>query len=230
MIQTRSPLLGCALASLRDPAWTRRCLFAALTPLVELQNQALLFQERCHWLELTRRPAALPPLGAGYKLRGKRMEWTQLDRAVDRMESKRGQATFYSRGPALENAPELRRARRLADYPDQDADFLRRMKSAPEWDDLELLLKVTRELGIHLLLISQPINGLFSDHQGVTARARREYYERVGQIASAYRVPLRDFSGDEENRLFFMDLVHPSAEAWVHYDEALEEFFSHRHL
>ncbi len=230
VIKTRSPLLDVALASLREPVWTRRWLFVALKPLLELQNQIFIFQERCHWLDLTRDRAALRPPASAYRPRHKHLDWAQLDRELDRMEAKHGQTTFYSRGPALEKSPELRRALRLADYPDQDADYLRRMQASPEWGDLELLLKAAKELGVHLLLIGQPINGLFSDHQGVTAQARRVYYRRVSQIAATYRVPLRDFSAYEEDRTFFMDIVHPSAEAWVHYDQTLAEFFDQKRL
>ena len=61
-------------------------------------------------------------------------------------------------------------------------------------------------------------------------QARWAYYRRVSQLAAAYRVPLRDFSAYEEDRAFFMDLVHPSAEAWVHYDQTLAQFYGHQRL
>ncbi len=224
VIQARSPLLRSALADLREPVLMRRCLLAAITPLVELQNQALLFQERCHWYELTRHHPSLQPAGSIYRPRGKRTEWVRLDREVARMEAKHGPGTFYSEGNATEDPLELS----LAEGVDQAPDFLRRMRTAPEWNDLELLLEASRQMGVRLLLIGQPINGLISDRQGITPQARRQYYERVSRVAVAYRVPLRDFSAYEEDRAFFMDPVHPSAEAWVHYDQALDEFFGHK--
>ena len=73
------------------------------------------------------------------------------------------------------------------------------MNEAAEWNHLELLLRVTRELDINVLLIDQPINGLLSDQQGVTPAARRAYYDKVRQLATRYRVALRDFSGYEED-------------------------------
>ncbi len=228
VIQARSPLLDSALDSLRQPVWTRRCLLAAITPLVEMQNQVLLFQEQCYWSELASRHPALRPAVSAYKSRGKRMEWVRLEREVARMEAKRGPGTFYSEGAAPENSQKSVLAGLPPEDSDQDPDFLRRMRTAPEWNDLELLLKASRQLGIHLLLIDQPINGLLSNRQGITPQARQKYYERVGRVAAAYRVPLRDFSAYEEDRTFFMDPVHPSAEAWVHYDQALDEFFGHK--
>ena len=99
------------------------------------------------------------------------------------------------------------------------------MQTAPEWGDLELLLETARGLGVRLLLVDQPINGRLSDEQGVTPKARQAYYRRVAQMAAAHRVPLRDFSAYEEDRGFFLDAVHPSAKAWVLYDQALAEFY-----
>lgn len=228
VIRARSPLLSSALASLQRPAWTQNCWLAALTPLVKLQNRVLFFQEQCHWSELASHRSALRPAGSVYRPRGKRMEWTQLDRDVARMEIKRGPGTFYSQGVAPVNSSEPVLAEHPPEAADQDPDFLRRMQTAPEWNDLELLLKASRQMGVRLLLIDQPINGLLSDRQGITPQARQKYYERINRLATAYRVPLRDFSAYEEDRAFFMDPVHPSAEAWVHYDQALEEFFGHK--
>lgn len=65
---------------------------------------------------------------------------------------------------------------------DGSAAFLRRMRAAPEWDDLELLLQTARGLGLRLR-VDQPINGLLGDAQGVTASARQAYYRQVAEAA-----------------------------------------------
>ncbi len=225
IIRERSPLLAMTLGDLRDASWSRRCLFTALAPLVEIQNQAMVLQERCHWSEVTRDRALLHRARTPYSSRRKRLEWNQLESDMDHMETKRDLSALYSRGVDPETLPELPRAHRTRVSQDQDAEFLRRMNASPEWTDLGLLLGVARDLGVRLLLVGQPINGLASDDSGITPQARREYYRRLSQTAAAYHVPLRDFSAFEEDRGFFMDLVHPSAEAWVHYDEALAQFF-----
>ena len=226
VIWQRSPLLTVALEGLVGTSWPRRCWFGVLRPLLEVQNQVLTWQERFHWLELSHDRSVLRHAGEFYRSRRKQPDWTQIESEVAHMESKRAHPTFYSCGPAPdETSPELRPDRLAPTELDSDDDFLRRMNASPGWYDLELLLSVARELHIHLLLIGQPINGLYSDAQGITPPARRAYYRRLSRTAAAHGVPLRDFSAFEEDRAFFTDLMHPSAEAWIHYDEILAQFF-----
>ena len=226
VIRERSPLLATALVALTENSWPGRCGFAVLRPLLGMQNLILAWQERVHWLEVIRDRPALRAAGAGFRSRRKHLEWSQLDRDVDHLELKRTRPTFYSRAAVLDDpSAERRDASRAPNEPDRDADFLRRMNASPEWEDLGLLLAVAKELDVRLLLVGQPINGLYSDAQGITPQARREYYRRLSRTAGAFRVRLRDFSAFEEDRAFFMDVVHPSAEAWAHYDEILAQFF-----
>jgi D-alanine transfer protein len=118
-------------------------------------------------------------------------------------------------GPALSPAP----------VPDADAAFLRRMNGSPEWIDFALLLRTIRELGAEALLLGQPINGRLSERSGVSARTRQIYYERVRRLAAENGVALQDFSAHEDEPAFFADPVHPSAQAWLYYDQALDEFY-----
>ena len=221
VIRERAPLISAAAWSLASTGWARRGWFGALTPLLWLQNGWLTMQERCHWLEVSRGHPARHATGDGYQARHKWMGWAQFAADLDHAEAKAGTTTPYSLGPAADR-PRSERPPALAD---QDTGFLRRMQAAPEWGDLDLLLQTARTLGLRLLLIDQPINGLLSDAQGVTPGARQAYYQRMAQTAAAHRVALRDFSAYEEDRLFFLDAVHPSAKAWVVYDQALEEFY-----
>ena len=231
VVQARSPLLAFALQASQSRAWVARGLFAATLPLLKLQDGVLNLQELWHWSELTDHHAAAWPANAFYRSRRKHPDWLLLDRDVDHRETKREHPTFYSREPPSKPVPVLRDFQRLAAAasPDLGDETLHQMKGSPEWTDLKLLLASAHELGIHLLLMDQPFNGLFNDRQGVPLRVRQKYYERVRRLAVAYQVPLRDFSAHEQDRSFFLDAVHPSARAWVHYDQALSEFFLHKH-
>ena len=227
VIRERAPLVSALLRNLAGPGRVRRGFVDALTPLLRWQNGCLTMQERWHWLAVSRERRARQPAADAYQARHKWMGWAQLRADVGRAENKAGAATFYSLGPSGEaaRATESARWERPSALADTDADFLRRMQTAPEWGDLELLLETARGLGVRLLLVDQPINGRLSDEQGVTPKARQAYYRRVAQMAAAHRVPLRDFSAYEEDRGFFLDAVHPSAKAWVLYDQALAEFY-----
>ena len=226
VVRARSPLLHGALAALSAGTVSRGLLFRLLTPLLMLQDESWKLQERFHWLEVVHDRVAMRPSGSTYSSRRKREDWRELLENIERMEAKTDKATFYSRGPRPDEAgATMQASERPTIHFDRDEDFLRRMQSSPEWIDLELLLRTAKALGIHLLLIDQPLNGLSSDRAGVTAAARREYYDRISRMAAAYRVPVKDFSAYEEDRTFFADLVHPSAKAWVFYDQALDEFY-----
>ena len=228
-VRACSPLLDDTLRGLAGTRPWERCRFEALAPLVRLQNAVLDCQERYHWLELVRAHPAWRGARPAYEARHKWRGWEQLADDVEWSETKAaaGRANFYSLGLTDGERPAERALR--SEFPpaaaDRDEDFLRRMAAAPEWTDLELLLRTTRQLGVRLLLVDQPINGLYSDWTGVSARARRAYYQRVAQTAAAHGVPVRDFSEYEEDRSFFADAVHPSAKAWAVYDRALDAFY-----
>jgi len=84
-------------------------------------------------------------------------------------------------------------------------------------------------LQARVLLLDQPFNGLYSESCGVTARARGQYYAKVRSLAGRYGMSLSDFSAYEDDRSFFRDEVHPSALAWIYYDQALDGFYRAGH-
>ena len=229
VIRTRSPLVGEALTGLAARSWTGRCRGYAVRPLLALQTTVLAWQDRYHQLELLRARPALRSEDRPFVPRHKFAGWSLLLDEVIRAQSK-GNRTGRSNEASLSN-PDSREPRgsgALNAVRDQDADFLRRMDACPEWRDLDLLLRTLRELGARPLLVGQPINGLLSDRQGISPQARREYYGRLERLAGSHRVPLRDFSASEEDPAFFLDAVHPSAKAWVRYDQVLAEFYQGR--
>src|SRR4030095_15810336 len=63
------------------------------------------------------------------------------------------------------------------------AGFLETLARAHEWNDLELLLRGLRDLGVKPLLLSMPINGPYYDRIGVSPAARAAYYARLRAIA-----------------------------------------------
>lgn len=227
VIRARSPLVAGALDSLASRSWPDRGRWLAVRPLLALQTAVLAWQDLYHQLELLRAHPAPRASGRPYVARRKFAGWNRLLADVAEAQSKTPPTPAPRDGASLASGSQERRlsATLATPLPDHDADFLRRMDAAPEWRDLELLLCTLRELGARPLLIGQPINGPLSDRQGITPQARRYYYDRVARLAARHHVPLRDFSGSEEDPAFFRDEVHPSAKAWVLYDQALAEFY-----
>ena len=93
---------------------------------------------------------------------------------------------------------------------------------------MALLLRGLRALGADALIIDQPFNGLYSDHGGNSAQARRQFYDKLAGVVSSMGYPLLDLSSHEEDKYFFNDYNHPSAKGWIFYDHALDDFYHGR--
>ena len=81
--------------------------------------------------------------------------------------------------------------------------------------------------GIDALFISQPFNGRYRDLGGTTRRSRQVYYDKLAATLAGSSYPLLDFNEHEEDRFFFNDANHPSAKAWIAYDQAMDAFYHH---
>lgn len=116
-------------------------------------------------------------------------------------------------------------------YAEGDEAFLHTLKHAPEWGDLELLLRTLHELGAKPLVLSVPMNGTFFDAVNVSAAARHQYYERLRKLTTAYGAAEIDFEEHEHDKQFFADTYdHPSAKGWIYFDEAMDAFVHGRPL
>lgn len=106
-----------------------------------------------------------------------------------------------------------------------DRRFTRMLQESQEWGDLSLLLRELRELGAEPLIVTAPWDGFYYDYRGVSAAARAQYYQRLEQIGHAYGVAVVSFSDHEYDKMFFLDVGHPSMKGWVNYDQALDAFY-----
>jgi D-alanine transfer protein len=88
-----------------------------------------------------------------------------------------------------------------------------------------LLLRILHAWGAKPLVITLPFDGLFYDFQGVSAKARAEYYTRLHVLGARYGAAVAAFDDHEYDRLFFTDVSHPSMKGWVYYDQALDAFY-----
>src|SRR5262249_383607 len=127
------------------------------------------------------------------------------------------ESTFW-----VAHAPEI--ARQKGVYPPQTV--LRSLERSAEWADLDLLLRVVRQLGGEPLILSIPMNGGYYDYLGVDAEARGAYYDRLRHVAAARGVPLIDFRDHDVDKFFVIDTAfHLSDRGWTYYDRAFDAFF-----
>ena len=106
-----------------------------------------------------------------------------------------------------------------------DANFERWCARSREWTDYRLMLRTAREMGIHLLVVCQPINANYNRLQGVGDAVRAGFYRRLRDETDAFHVPLLTFPAQGEDAHYFHDADHPSGLLWLEYDRALDEFY-----
>jgi D-alanine transfer protein len=111
----------------------------------------------------------------------------------------------------------------------RDADFLKTLKEADEWDDFILLLRTLKEMHADALLISMPLHGPDLETTGVSADARKEYGVELNALASKYGMQLVYFSQYENDPTFFADnLDHPGERGWMLFNKVLDDFYHQR--
>jgi D-alanine transfer protein len=108
----------------------------------------------------------------------------------------------------------------------QNTDAALSYSESPEYGDLELLLKICAEKGLRPLLISTPMHGQWSDYTGFGMARRREYYDKVRQLAQRYDVLFADFTGEEYTPYFMCDAIHLGYIGWLEVDERISEFYN----
>lgn len=111
----------------------------------------------------------------------------------------------------------------------QTQNFVKMVKNAKEWTDLELLLRVFGELGAQPLLLSMPVEDIRLDVYGVSPEARTAYLRRLDETAARYDVALLDFREHQKDPAFLVDFLdHLSPQGWLYYNKALDDFYHER--
>ena len=120
-------------------------------------------------------------------------------------------------------------AKRKASKVSREKGFLRAITYAREWTDIELLLRTFHELGAQPLLLSMPIEDIRLEVYGLAPSARTGYLTRLNQLARHYNFNYIDFREHQADPAFLFDFQdHLSAEGWLFYNKALDDFFHDR--
>ncbi len=108
----------------------------------------------------------------------------------------------------------------------EDKAFINRVKSHPEWTDLDILLQVLKGLGAQPLILSRPMNVHLWEALGVSEGAQNTYYAKLQKTVNRYHMPLVDYQQYGTNIYFSIDQgAHTSRYGWVYVDQTLDEFF-----
>ncbi len=220
----QNPLLETALDSLAGRATAGDKLLAAAAPFGETQIRAQREMDY-FWVGLWGRER---PAGGGEADRvAGPVDWAKRLKEADAAYAKQPAQTSYSTGPRTGFDDNLRRRFVDPKHPEitPDENFARACRASKEWTDFQLLLRTARDSKIHLLVICQPMNAKFSQLQGLTARSSTLFYERLREAVEPFKARLITFPAGEPDPHFYRDCTHPSAKAWIAYDEAIDAFY-----
>ena len=106
------------------------------------------------------------------------------------------------------------------------AGYIGALRYNTEWTDLDLMLRMLRELHYDPLLLSMPSNGTFLEEQGISRQALAAYPRRLHVIAERFGDTARTFTDHLDDPNFVVDFHdHLSVKGWMYYNRALDEFF-----
>lgn len=103
-----------------------------------------------------------------------------------------------------------------------------RLNPSPEYQDLQLLMKVLKEQGAQALFVIVPVNGFWYDYIGFSTQERAAYYARIREMSQQNGFEVADFSQHEYDRYFLQDIMHLGWKGWVAVDQAMDQFYHER--
>ena len=224
------PLLNSAIHALADTSLPPRLILGTLWLPGVAQVWISRGIESCLLLwEIHRHPERTQRHSFATVRPAKSFDWRALAEHAETRDRSRGDGTFYS--ATLHDAIGAQRNAIIdvQKYGSRDASFSEKLGLSKEWQDLKLLTLVLKDFKMDAVLISQPFNGSYNDLRGTTRMGRRIYYQMLTSIIGPSGFTLLDYSEHEPDRFFFNDAGHPSAKAWIYYDQALDRFYHSKH-
>ncbi|AHF08092.1 D-alanyl-lipoteichoic acid biosynthesis protein DltD [Desulfitobacterium metallireducens] len=103
-----------------------------------------------------------------------------------------------------------------------------KLNPSPEYQDLQLLMKVLKEQEAKALFVIVPVNGFWYDYIGFLTQERTAYYTRIREMSQHNGFEVADFSQHEYDRYFLQDIMHLGWKGWVAVDQAMDQFYHER--
>ena len=231
------PLLRAALEDLANPTLFHLARYYVLAPLgrlyalsLRLQDavQAIRFIDKHHWIK----PDGSP--------RPEHLDWVRLARRGTAIAERRDTTNDFG-FPNVMYRRQLRRGRldrdaierRRSGASNRDGSLLPAptawedaMSSSAEWTDLELELRVLREVGALPIVIVPPLDGGWDDYTELSAPEREKLYDHFDRVMEQAKVPWIDLRAHDEDGYFLTDPgAHYSSRGWIFVDRALDMFW-----
>ncbi len=108
----------------------------------------------------------------------------------------------------------------------KDEEFKQDLQIAKEWEDLEIALRVARELDADVIVMSTPMNIPLWETIGVSEEAQNAYYDKLHSVVAPYDLPVIDFKEYGTVSYFSMDLAsHTSRKGWIYVNQTLDAIY-----
>jgi len=90
-----------------------------------------------------------------------------------------------------------------------------------EYDDLDILLSIVKDLNLNMKFAILPANGKWSDYTGIDSEKRQVAYNNLKKIAKKNNIEVMDYSNKEYEEYYMFDAMHLGWRGWIDFERDL---------
>ena len=90
-----------------------------------------------------------------------------------------------------------------------------------EYDDLDILLSIVKDLNLNMKFAILPANGKWSDYTGIDSEKRQVAYNNLKEIAKKNNIEVMDYSNKEYEEYYMYDAMHLGWRGWIDFERDL---------
>ena len=90
-----------------------------------------------------------------------------------------------------------------------------------EYDDLDILLSIVKDLNLNMKFAILPANGKWSDYTGIDSEKRQVAYNNLKEIAKKNNIVVMDYSSREYEEYYMYDAMHLGWRGWIDFERDL---------
>jgi D-alanyl-lipoteichoic acid biosynthesis protein dltD len=90
-----------------------------------------------------------------------------------------------------------------------------------EYDDLDILLSIVKDLNLNMKFAILPANGKWSDYTGIDSEKRQVAYNNLKEIAKKNNIEVMDYSSKEYEDYYMYDAMHLGWRGWIDFERDL---------
>ena len=90
-----------------------------------------------------------------------------------------------------------------------------------EYDDLDILLSIVKDLNLNMKFAILPANGKWSDYTGIDGEKRLVAYNNLKEIFKKNNIEVMDYSSKEYEEYYMYDAMHLGWRGWIDFERDL---------